>query len=246
MPDKKKHDSRLKLKLLALVLVAGIVLCAFWYEGAFSGKPAPSPPPPSKSNPADAWIETIVTYTDGTQAKYYSYQTASQLRAESILYNGKSVSEVESNFWITPTITLDSGDSITSWSVSGTFEEYMTTSSNTNYRLQDSGVRPLQPLWTFTGQAPQPQLVSGNAVEIASAPLTVSTLQGMYNGWQQGQVYNIYNQFSGSVTINFALAGAETVQVLGYGTGSTNIVGMFQVEYLSSSSFSVTGAFAYS
>ena len=223
----------------AIVIVAIIVAGVAYYVSVPPKTKAPT------NSPMAGYIQWLVFYKNGQNATYYSYQTASQLKSEAIMYNGQSVAEVESNFWITPTITLDVGDSITSWSVSGTFDEYMTTSSNTGTILQNSGNQALQPLWAFTGQAPQPKLVSGTAVEIASCPLSASTLESMYSGWQEGQVYNIYNAFSGSVTVNFALAGPSTVQILN-GSGSSTITGMFQVEYDSSSTFTVTGAFAYS
>ena len=234
-----KKGSRRKWALAAAIVIVAIIVAGIAYYVSI-----PTSKPPTNS-PMSGYIQWLVFYKNGQNATYYSYQTTSQLKSEALMYNGQSVAEVESNFWITPTITLDAGDSITSWSVSGTFAEYMTTSSNTGTRLQNSGNQALQPLWTFTGQAPQPKLVSGTAVEIASCPLSTSTLESMYSGWQEGQVYDIYNAFSGSVTVNFALAGPSIVQILN-GSGGTMITGMFQVEYDSSSTFTVTGAFAYS
>jgi len=234
-----KKGSRRKWALAAAIVIVAIIVAGIAYYVSI-----PTSKPPTNS-PMSGYIQWLVFYKNGQNATYYSYQTTSQLKSEALMYNGQSVAEVESNFWITPTITLDAGDSITSWSVSGTFAEYMTTSSNTGTILQNSGNQALQPLWTFTGQAPQPKLVSGTAVEIASCPLSTSTLESMYSGWQEGQVYDIYNAFSGSVTVNFALAGPSIVQILN-GSGGTMITGMFQVEYDSSSTFTVTGAFAYS
>jgi hypothetical protein len=204
----------------------------------------------SVKNKSKDFLTITVLYANGV-TDTYTAQNATKGVQLSILYNNIAVSTFECNLWVTSTYTLGVNsagvtDSISSWSIAGMFSEELTTSSATNTALQSTPEKTLQPLWTFSGQAPQPSLVSGTPVEVASASYTAAQLQSLYSGWQVGQVYNVYNSFQGAVTINFAQAGAVTEPIIGYGTTSTTVTGMFQIEYISSSSFSITGAFAYS
>ena len=227
--------------IIAVAVSAIIILALFMYTGYN---------PLQKANTVKGDYLTItVTYQNGA-VETYTKENATRGTQLSILYNGVAVSSIATNLWITPTYTLGVNqagetDSITSWNIAGTFDTYLTTSSTTNTKLYDKPNQPLQPLWTFSGQAPQPQLVSGVPVEVASATFTNTIMNGLYNGYQQGYIYNIYNSFSGQLTTNFAQTGADTETIMN-SAGSTTITGMFQIEYISSSSISVTGAFAYS
>ena len=167
-------------------------------------------------------------------------------------------------------------DTINSWSITGAYGAYIAVSPTTYPAILTSNVvsypnQALYPLWTTQGATnlpngipwTQPVLTpggstsistptsgnnkpgSGAAIEVSSESVTAAQLQSLYTGWVTGQVYNIVDTFSGSVAINFAQAGAVTEPVQ-TSNGASTIWGSFQVEYISSSTFEVTGAFAYS
>ncbi len=234
--------------IIAVAVSAIIILALFMYTGYN--------PIANKTSGKGDFLTITVVYANGV-TDTYTKANSTQGVSLSILYNGIAVTEFYSNLWITPTYTLGVNsagvtDSINSWSLTGTFGEYLTTSSSSSI-LQNAGTVPLYPLWTSQGSAnlpggvpeAQPTLVSGQAVEVASCSVNAQQLQSLYSGWVQGQVYNVYNSFSGSATINFAQAGALT-QTVENSNGASTITGMFQVEYISASTFSITGAFAYS
>ena len=101
------------------------------------------------------------------------------------------------------------------------------------------------PTSTASSLASNPTPGSGIVIQVASCSINSQQLQSLYTGWVVGQTYDVYDSFSGSVTINFAQAGAIT-QTVEDNNGASTIWGMFQVEYTSTSSFTVTGSFAYS
>ena len=188
------------------------------------------------------YLQIVVNYVGGGSTTYYSNQQAPN-KPLSITLNGKAVLSLTTNLYIIPTFTLGTGDSISSWSITGLFNtnlyQEVTPTQNGN-SLYLGANQPLQPLWMAAGQSPQPSLVSGQGVEVASATLTASQIQALYSGWQAGTYYNFVNTFGGSATINFALAGAQTQSV-------SSITGTVTLLYTSNSNFSgFTANFAYS
>jgi hypothetical protein len=164
--------------------------------------------------------------------------------------NGQTIASINSNLYVTPTFTVDTGDSVQSWSVTGTFAEQLNGPSTSGLGVLDQGPasQALQPVWTFSGQPPQPTWTaasSGQSFIVASSTLTAAQIQALYSGWQQGKTYTITDTYSGSVTINFAIAGPQTQTVMG--PSGTNIQGSIVLTYNSASSFTgVTADFAYS
>jgi hypothetical protein len=275
---KGKHKHLLMIAaILAVVIVVSASVGAYIYTTQKSSK-----------NSNGAYVTITVQYANGV-TDTYTQQNVSKGMQLSLLYNGQAVSEWYTNLYVTPTWTLGVNsagvtDSINSWSLTGTYDEVLTSSSVTtyssaisNYLTEDLNI-PSYPLWTSQGSvnlpggvpetqpvltpggstatsnapsstssslASNPSPGSGAAIQVAGCSINSQQLQSLYSGWVVGQVYDVYDSFSGSVTINFAQAGAVT-QSVESNSGASTIWGMFQVEYTSTSSFTVTGAFAYS
>jgi len=179
-----------------------------------------------------------------------SNEPQSTIKQDALVMNGQTVASINSNLYVTPTFTVDTGDSVQSWSVTGTFAEQLNGPSTSGLGVLDQGPasQALQPVWTFSGQPPQPTWTaasSGQSFIVASSTLTAAQIQAIYSGWQQGKTYTITDTYSGSVTINFAIAGPQTQTVMG--PSGTSISGTVTLTYNSASSFTgVTADFAYS
>lgn len=153
---------------------------------------------PRFANEDSMKLQVIVGYADGTVWAVQSDDFPLGMAIIDPANQGKEVSWIKVELYITPQFT----GTVSSYTVSG----YLSCKIYEGYtRVYDSGSMTLQPV------SPLPALQSGVPVVIASSTITAQSLESLYSGWKDGQSYSLQWQVdSFAMTITFADGNKET------------------------------------
>ena len=176
----------------AVLAIAVIAVFAFWQlGGADLFKP-------------DTTAGTILTinYTDGTKDILDSNGQKEGL-AIKIPDTGKTMSSVKVEVYVAVKYT----GTISKYTVSGTFRMRINkVKDQGEVEIYNSGKQTLQPL------SPLPTLKSGDYPKvISSATTTAGTIEGLYSGWQNDQIYIMYWEAPDPLSMTIIFTDGQTL-----------------------------------